>query len=134
MTEEELSKFAGDLDRFDADPRNLYTSVDAFVNDFLADAYARPVSDQKTGFRWCSRWWSHTEAVARLEALWRAWEALQRDPKTGPATWWLHYCDPTMTALTASDGPFARCSDTTHHLPPALPCEPSRLEEVLDHV
>lgn len=102
---------------------NLYPNVYSWVADCFAELHARPVSDQQTAFRWCSHWWAHAEAVARLEALWRAWETLHRDPGTGPLSWW-GMCDATMAALTAPDGPFKRCSDTAHKLPPALPCEP----------
>jgi len=31
------------------------------------------------------------------------------------------YTDPTMTTLTAPDGPFAECSGETHAAPPPLP-------------
>jgi hypothetical protein len=94
-----------------------------FVWDFLTHVYAHPVRAQDTSWRWCARWWEHPEAVSRLEALWKAFEVLRLDPGTGASTWWRDYADPTMAALTASSGTFAKCSDTTHVTPPSLPME-----------
>ena len=102
-----------DLDEGLSDaPRNLYADVHQFV-EFLAQLYAREVSDQRTGFRWCARWHHHAEAVARLEACWKAFEVLRLDPGTGASVWFRDHLDPCMTALTHAEGPFARCSDTT---------------------
>jgi len=106
-----------------ADAGTHYADVYAFVHDFLIHIYARRVSRQNTRFRWCPQWYLHPEAVSRLEALWKAFEHLRHDPTLGPATWWRDYTDPTMLALTASDGPFAECGVEQHQTPPALPVE-----------
>ena len=105
-------------------PENFYPSVYRFVSEFLAPTFAHEVNDQQTSFRWCSKWFHHAEAVARLEALWKAWEVLRLDPGTGAGVWFRDFADPAMAALTAAHGPFSRCSDTTHKLPPALPIDP----------
>jgi len=63
---------------------------------------------------------STPEAVARLEALWKAFEHLSHDPTLGAAIWWRDYTDPTMTALTAPDGPFSECGPDAHVTPPPL--------------
>jgi hypothetical protein len=118
----ELDELQPDLDGDQAQPETYYPDVYGFVPDLLAELYARPVSDQQTAFRWCARWWAHPEAVARLEALWRAWEALRLDPGTGLATWWLRFADDMMAALCDPDGPFRGCSGTAHKPPPVLPC------------
>jgi len=102
-------------------PPDLFPSVYAFVPNFLAIVYARPVGDQITGFRWCSTWWEHPEAVSRLEALWKAFETLRQDPTTGAAVWWRDFADPTMSALCSPDGPFKQCSDASHKLSEDLP-------------
>ena len=79
------------------------------------------VSRQNTRFRWCPQWYLHPEAVARLEALWKAFEHLRHDPPLGAAIWWRDYTDPTMTALTAPDGPFPNAvvshTPRRHHSP-----------------
>ena len=110
-------------DQGDDQPTNLYASVHEFVTDFIAQIYAHPVADRQTSWRWCSLWHHHTEAVARLEAAWKAFEALRQDPGTGASVWFRDHGDPCMTALTGSEGPFRLCSDTTHKAPPALPCQ-----------
>jgi len=101
---------------------NHFPNVYVFVQHFLVKVYARPVRAQLS-WRWCSQWWNHPEAVSRLEALWKAFEILRRDPGTGAATWWRDYADPTMAALSDAAGTFAKCSDTTHAIPPDLPMD-----------
>ncbi len=103
-----------------AGPQLMYPNVDVWVTDFLANNYRRDVTEPGTPHHWCTQWWKHPEALDRLDALWRAWEALRRDPTTGPATWWIHYADPTMTALLGRDGPFTRCRRTQHAEPGSL--------------
>lgn len=98
--------------------RNVYV----FVEEFLAVVYARP-SRAGSSWRWCPRWWAHPEAVARLEALWQAFEALRQEPGTSAAVWWRDFVDPTMVALSDPQGTFAGCSTEAHKVPPALPVE-----------
>jgi hypothetical protein len=102
--------------------RPYYPTVAAFVEGYLAEVYARPVDAANARFCWCPTWWEHPEAVARLEALWKAWEKLRRDPGTGMSVWWNNHCDPTMATLTSSDGPFRQCPHG-HRKPPPLPVE-----------
>lgn len=101
---------------------NHFPNVYVFVQDFIVKVHARPVRDGLS-WHWCSHWWDHPEAVSRLEALWKAFEVLRRDPGTGAATWWRDYADPTMAALSDAGGTFAKCSDTSHAVPPDLPME-----------
>jgi len=119
MTGETDSTAAGD----EPEVENHFPNVYVFVQDFLVKVQARPVRDG-LALHWCSQWWDHPEAVSRLEALWKAFEVLRRDPGTGAATWWRDYADPTMAALSDAAGTFAKCSDTTHAVPPDLPVEP----------
>jgi len=91
---------------------NHFPNVYVFMQDFLVKVQARPVRDG-LALHWCSQWWDHPEAVSRLEALWKAFEVLRRDPGTGAATWWRDYADPTMAALSDAAGTFAKCSDTS---------------------
>jgi hypothetical protein len=103
-----------------APPTNFYPDVAAFVTGFLAGVYAHEWSEQDTGWRWCAQWCSHTEALVRLEALWKAWEVLRLDPGTGASTWLRDHADPAMHTLTSPAGPFARCTPVRHTAPPAL--------------
>jgi hypothetical protein len=60
---------------------------------------------------WCPTWWEHEEAVARLHALWLAWQELtpRSAGLTGPSVWHRDHLEPCMGALRASDGPFSSC-------------------------
>ena len=103
-----------------AKPESFYPDVAAFVAGFLAPTFAREWHDQDTERRWCSSWWLHTEAIVRLEALWKAWETLRLDPGTGASSWLRDHADPAMAMLTSPVGPFARCKPGRHHALPSL--------------
>jgi hypothetical protein len=121
----------------------FYGSVDEFVRKNLRFKYRRRIGKQGRGdYSWSSRWWQNEEAVSRLDALWRAWEACRLDSGTGMSDWWLHHCDPQMAVLLSKEGPFAasdEASGADDPLPyerppsglfppdrqPALPGEPS---------
>jgi hypothetical protein len=47
--------------------------------------YSRRVGPGNAGFRWAASWWEYPEALARIDALWRAWEHLRLDGATGHA-------------------------------------------------
>lgn len=51
-----------------------------WVNVLLVPVYVSGVSPQRP---WCSRWWEHPEALARLHALWMAWQGLTDSPACG---------------------------------------------------
>jgi hypothetical protein len=102
--------------------------VYAFVAGFLADIYAHEVSEQQTSWRWCSHWFHHTEAVARLEACWKAFEVLRQDPGTGASVWFRDHADPCMTALTAPRRTVRQVLRRNPPEPtPAPPCPATRL-------
>jgi len=100
---------------------NVYPHVLSWVTDWLAPTYAHEVS---SAWRWCEQWWMHAEALVRLEAAWRAWEALRLDPSTGPSVWLAQHGDPCIQALTEPDGPFAQCKEGKHRPSPMLPTAP----------
>ncbi|QIS40057.1 DUF4913 domain-containing protein [Clavibacter capsici] len=103
-----------------ADP--VHADLDAFVRGFLAPAYRREVSPRGES-RWDPEWWRHPEAVARLDALWLAWEALRLEGATGMSVWWRDHADYHLAVLMGPTGPFARSSATTEAGEP-LPCAP----------
>lgn len=111
-----------------AQPQLIFPNLEAFVSDYLVHHFPRPVqaSAYDKEFYWCSSWWAHTEASSRLNALWRAWEALRLNPTTGMADWWTNYADPTMNALFATKGPFQGCTAEEHKpANPSLPVTPA---------
>lgn len=89
----------------------FYGNVDEFVREFLVVTYRREISRQGS-YKWDPRWWMHPEAVARLDALWRAWEHLRNDPATGMSVWWRDHADHHMGVLMSPDGPFRKSTGT----------------------
>lgn len=95
-----------------AGPPLYFSSLDRFVSEYLAMIYRRDPS--VASVRWCPEWFKHAEAIARLEAMWRAWELLRLDPGEGASNWWLVHCDPHMRVLLSESGPFRNCRNTSH--------------------
>jgi Domain of unknown function (DUF4913) len=103
-------------------PEPRYSGLEAWVTGHLLPTYLRQ-SGPRT---WCPQWWRHPEALERLEALWRAWEALRLDATTGMSIWWRDHADHHLPILLSPDGPFARCAARTHQKPPdPLPTDPA---------
>ncbi|MEW6881440.1 DUF4913 domain-containing protein [Trueperella pyogenes] len=99
-------------------PELFYPNVYDWVEEYLVYFYKRPVVPSRIA--WCPQWWKHIEAVVRLEALWRAWEAMRKqDPMTGLAKWMIELCDPTMDRLLDPDGTFKGCTDKHHKTRPS---------------
>ncbi|BBE49106.1 MULTISPECIES: DUF4913 domain-containing protein [Rhodococcus] len=96
------------------EPQMVFGSAEEFLRDWLAPTYRRQVTDTPSRV-WCPQWWKHEEAVNRIEALWRAWEYLRLDAKTGMSVWWRDHADHHMEKLFAGDGPFKACSAERGH-------------------
>ncbi|MER7164912.1 DUF4913 domain-containing protein [Micromonospora sp. NPDC000207] len=111
-------------------PEPAFNNVNEFVAGYLAHVLERRVATGPTpGINWCPRWWAHPEALSRLYALWRAWEALRvSDPQTGMSIWWRDHLDPHLTVLTSDAGPFTRCASGRHRDPEPLSMEPAPAE------
>lgn len=74
--------------------------------------------------RWCHLWFLHSVAIARLHAVWLAWQELT-DPATcgytGPSTWHRDHLDPALRELRNSSGPFSGCVKGEHQVEHRLP-------------
>ncbi len=102
------------LDELDEEPANeepelYFGSVDEFVRGFLLPNYKRRVDGQRVV--WAAEWWKYAEAVARLDALWRAWEHLRQDAQTGMSVWFRDHAEHHMSILLSTDGPFAAAGE-----------------------
>ncbi|EHM26039.1 hypothetical protein SPW_5578 [Streptomyces sp. W007] len=94
-----------------------------WVEGVLVPGYlAEPAADA----RWCHLWTEHPVAVARLHALWLAWQELT-DPATcghtGPSVWHRDHYDPCIRELRTPGGPFNGCTKGEHrtdHRQPSL--------------
>ncbi|MFJ5105113.1 DUF4913 domain-containing protein [Streptomyces sp. NPDC088554] len=80
-----------------------------WVNYLFLPVYGREISTTRP---WCSQWHEHPEAVARLHALWLAWQQLTDAEAglSGPSTWHRDHLDQALVHLRAPDGPFAACT------------------------
>jgi hypothetical protein len=98
-------------------PQCYYDSLGEFAG-WLLDVYRRSTRGQARVF--CPQWWKHPEAVARMDALWRAFEQLRQDPGTGMSVFWRDHVDHHMSVLLDADGPFKGCEDghSNHPLDP----------------
>lgn len=96
----------------DEPPEPYFPDLMTFVRDYLAPMYRRALSGPAV--TWCPQWWNHAEAIARLEALWRAWEFLRLDPHTGMSVWFRDHADHHMSVLLNADGPFKGCKPDKH--------------------
>lgn len=80
-----------------------------WVEDLLLPVYGREITSTRP---WCPQWTEHPEAVARLHALWLAWQQFT-DAKgglAGPSLWHRDHLDPALLQLRAPDGPFSACT------------------------
>jgi hypothetical protein len=80
-----------------------------WVNYLFLPVYGREISTSRP---WCAHWHEHPEAVARLHALWLAWQQFTDTEAglSGPSTWHRDHLDQTLAHLRAPDGPFAACT------------------------
>ena len=96
----------------DEPPQLFYGSSNEFVREHLIYMYARRVGPGNASFRWAADWWNYPEALARIDALWRAWEHLRLDGATGCSAWWIDHADRQMPILMSTEGPFAKSEDS----------------------
>jgi hypothetical protein len=106
-----------DPPEYDTELRGLIEWVEGvLVPGYLAE----PSADA----RWCHLWFEYTVAIARLHAVWLAWQE-QTDPAscgyTGPSVWHRDHLDPALRELRGSSGPFAGCTKGEHQIKHRLP-------------
>lgn len=92
-------------------PERFYPDAETWMIGWLAPTIHRPM---KAGVCWCPQWWRHPEALARLDSLWRAWEASRAGGGEGMSLWWITHFEGHWASLTSERGPFAACKDGTH--------------------
>lgn len=112
----------GDPDTEDEGPSSIFilaldgkayaeelAALTSWVHELLLPVYGREVTTSRP---WCQQWQEHPEAVARLHALWLAWQQLTdvEAGLTGPPTWHRDHLDPSIQQLRTPDGPFGACT------------------------
>ena len=90
-------------------PQTYFSSMMEWFERWLRPTYRRSTHGDLR--EWCEQWWQHAEALSRMDALWRAWEALRLDPGSGLSVWWRDHADHHLAALLDADGPFKACGD-----------------------
>ena len=95
-------------------PELYYGSVDEFVREQIVPVFRRRVGPGE-GLHWAADWWRYPEAVMRLDALWRSWEALRLDAALGISVWIRDHADHHLAVLMSSDGPFLKSKDANDH-------------------
>ena len=118
----------GELDS-EADPAEaaegvepLCADVETWVEHVYTVVFIRRISQSQ---RWCSQWWAHAEAIIRLSALWRTWEAARVSEEDSAIADWLRtYFDTLNPVLLSDDGPFASCTPQRHSDQRPLPLAP----------
>jgi hypothetical protein len=93
------------------DGPHVHTDLVQFVREVIIDVLLRRVDGRVR--TWCPQWWSHPEALLRLEGLCRAFEDLRVEP-TGVSVWLRDHADYHLPMLTDPDGPFRGCSPDRH--------------------
>ncbi|MFE0762884.1 DUF4913 domain-containing protein [Streptomyces smyrnaeus] len=80
-----------------------------WVHNLLLPVYGREITSSSP---WCQQWSEHPEAVARLHALWLAWQQYTDAEAglAGPSLWHRDHLDPALLHLRAADGPFGACT------------------------
>ncbi|MDF3291894.1 DUF4913 domain-containing protein [Streptomyces silvisoli] len=80
-----------------------------WVDHLVLRTYGREVTTSRP---WCQQWSEHPEAVARLHALWLAWQQFTdvEAGLAGPSIWHRDHLDPALLQLRSADGPFAACT------------------------
>jgi hypothetical protein len=106
-------------DEDDDTPSLYYPSLDAWVREWLVPLYRRKVGEEgRADRRWAAEWFRSDEAVARLDALWRAWEFLRLDARTGMSVWFRDHADHHMAVLMSPGGPWGTSKDIATSLDP----------------
>ncbi len=102
-------------DQHEDEAAPFYEFVSEFVEDFLAPIIERKLVGSGRGLTWCPQWWVHPEAIARLMAMWEAWETLRGDGGTAMSSWWSAHCDHHLGVLmNGESGPLNLCTPTEH--------------------
>ena len=81
----------------------------AWVRDNIALLIERKMPQSGGWPHWCPMWWLHPEAIARFEALRRAWlDATTHAGGTGLVVYFEHV-DLQLATLCGDNGPFSGC-------------------------
>ena len=101
MSEEETAEVS---------PEELLAQFIEWVEMMIHDLESVP--DEEGVRFWCSKWWEHPEAVARLSALHTGYIQAVADYQL--SQWWIHQWDAHARVLFSPTGPFEACRYRHH--------------------
>ncbi|WP_137875584.1 DUF4913 domain-containing protein [Rhodococcus sp. Q] len=117
---------AQDIEHAEEAKHPAYANVIEFVEGFFLDVIRRKVTDGSP-LSWDARWWLYPEVVARLTALYYAYEE-SRASTSGLAmsSWWIQHLEPHLRVILDGDtGPMANArTDGSFSGWPRMPAEP----------
>lgn len=116
LTQDEIVALTDDEDE---EPEEVVDVRAQFLDWVVEHFSVVEVVGSKERVRWCTRWYDHPEAVARLYALWTA--RVQADQDTNDlsavSSWWINHWDRHAAILfNPQAGPFRFCDRTRGHL------------------
>lgn len=93
-------------------PKPLFDDLEPWVTEYFAPIIARRLNKAVT---WCPEWWRHAEVIARLRALWEAWEAARLEGGAEMSAWWYVQVDAHLAVIMdGNSGPLSLCSPEEH--------------------
>ncbi|MFF0544311.1 DUF4913 domain-containing protein [Nocardia thailandica] len=96
-------------------PENCkYGNPVEFFVQYLGKVYMRQITDTSDTV-WCPDWYRHPEALARVDALWQAFESARNHGGPGMSRWFRDHADWHMERLFDPKGPFKYCSVRNGH-------------------
>jgi hypothetical protein len=92
-----------------------FESLDGWVAGYLSSVINRQIDPGAgRGLGWDPNWWQHPEVVARLTALWWAFEGARlrsAEDRSAMSGWWVDHCEPHLRVLLDGEtGPMAGAS------------------------
>ncbi|WP_280188047.1 MULTISPECIES: DUF4913 domain-containing protein [Nocardia] len=99
----------------DEKPRQLFSTVEEFVEGWVANLYRRDVTTRNSLAAWCPRWWEHGEVYARMKTVHRAFEATRTGKGVESSLFWISHLDAHMRVILDPEGPFKYCSAAHGH-------------------
>lgn len=119
---EVAAAYADTSDSSPEPPRQLeFDSAEQWLNEYALPMWRRP------SVVWCRSWWEHTEALSRIEGLWRGWEATRWEGPGAMSAWFRDHFDYHMAVLTNPSGTFKDCDweSNRHKLQTQVETNPS---------
>lgn len=101
----------GEAGREEEEVEPVYDALEEWVQFYFLPMFRRVEGGEN---KWCQRWWEHSEAIARLDGLWRSWESLRLDEQTGMSNWFRDHADHHIPLLMGQNGPFRQCAGERH--------------------